>query len=562
MLSYLTIHNFGLIDELSVDFCSKLNILTGETGAGKSIIIDALRCALGERLNSSNIRDNTQPCMVEAVFDCSPKLIDSYSFLAEFFDGRDRTLIINRTIQPDGRNKIKVNNQSVTVSILKEIGAVLIDFHGPHDHQMLLNPESHIQILDRLCSFDTTHQEYIETYNEYQSIQKQIKEIDDSRASRERDLDLLSHQIEELEQVPLDEAKYEESQQEFARLSNTEKLFEHAKTLLRIFEQDDLGITDMVSQSFSHIRHLSTTDDSTHNLEDQLTTIQETTDTFIAELNAYHDSLSFSPDKAEEITRICDSYTDIFHKYGTSIAEVKLFYEESKKKYDLLVNLEHNDNELKTQLVKTQKTLSNLAEKLSTERKRVAQGLKKTIEKELKELGIKHVLFECRITQTDFSINGYDSLLFYISPNAGESIKPLAEIVSSGEAARVMLALKKALMKVDPISVLIFDEIDAQIGGRLGSITGKKLKELSSDRQVILITHLPQIASFADIHFKVEKAVHNNHTEVTVQQLSGHAIIEELAHMMSGSVKNDISLEHAKEMLLQAKNECLASRIN
>ena len=552
MLSHLHITNFGLIDDLSLDFTPQLNVLTGETGAGKSIIIDALRCALGERLSSTYIRDGQKPCVLETVFECNSYFLQSHPDIAEFMPEQDSSLIIRRTVLPDGRNKIKINQHSVTVSTLKVIGDRLIDFHGPHDHQMLLNEESHINILDRLSKNSNRINHYRNVYEKYRSIIGSIDDIEDQKASRERDLDLLTHQIRELEQVPLDPARYDEYMQAYTRFSNMEKLFEHSQALLTILEQDEIGLSDQVAKAFPHMRAITGADETVSHFEESLNTVQELIDSVSVDLRDYLDSLAYSQDESSEITRIYDAYADILRKYGPTVEKAAAHYKEIKTKRDFLVNIEHSDFELQKELKETKERLLDQAADISRVRKKTAARLKKTIEKELKELGITHVQFECRITSCECNQYGTDRIAFYISPNAGEDVKPMAEIVSSGEAARVMLALKKALTKVDPIPVLIFDEIDAQIGGRLGNITGSKLREISHDRQILLITHLPQIACYGTCHYKVLKRVENNHTHVTVRKLEGQNKIDELAQMMSGDNSDELSKKHAREMLAKA----------
>jgi DNA repair protein RecN (Recombination protein N) len=272
------------------------------------------------------------------------------------------------------------------------------------------------------------------------------------------------------------------------------------------------------------------------------------------EIRSYIESLSFEPGEASDINSKCDMYEDIKRKYGPTLEDSRVFYINARSRYDLLLNIEHNDKELRDKISSFGSELDGIAKKMTALRKKAAAGLEKTIESELKELGIKNVRFECRIDRADIGPDGRDKVAFFISPNAGIDLKPLADIVSSGEAARVMLALKKALTKVDPIPVLIFDEIDSQIGGRLGTVTGKKLKELSKDRQVILITHLPQIASFADIHFKVTKNIENGRTGTAVNQLDDKSRVLELAKMMSGEKESAISVAHARQMLEDAQN--------
>ena len=553
MLTQITIKNFGLIDSLSIEFQSNLNILTGETGAGKSIIFDALRYSLGDRITSSQVRDPKSPCIVETVFDLSKKQLLEYAPFREFLNDDETTLIINRTFNPDGKNKNKINGFNVTLTQLKELGNHLVDFHGANDHQMLLDPKSHLSIVDRLSKIETLKTEYSQNFAKYIHLKNKIDKINEIASSRDREIDLLSHQIKELEQVPLDSTSYEECVNEHTRISNIETLCEDSTQLLNLFEGGQYSISEILGQSFPLIRSLTNTDPSTSNISDILNQIKDSTDELSTELRNYLDNLSFDPENAKSINTRYDIYIDILRKYGPSIEDAAEFHEGIKDKFDLISNLETNKSNLKKEIIAAEKDLRSIAAKISSQRKKTATLLKTTIENELRELGIVHVQFECRIEKAELNENGFDSVLFYISPNAGEALKPLWEIVSSGEAARLMLALKKALTKVDPIPVLVFDEIDAQIGGRLGTITGKKLKEISQNRQVILITHLAQIASFAHSHFKVLKKVKDNRTQVHIELLNSHDRILELAHMMGGDKKSNISIKHAHDMLDKAR---------
>ncbi len=555
MLSQLTIENFGLIDRITVEFVEKLNILTGSTGAGKSIIIDGLRFALGERLNPAAIRDSQKPCTVEAVFELRDERLRVNAILGEFFNPEDNRLIINRQYFPDGRTKIKINGFNVTVGQLKALGDHLIDFHGAHDHQMLFSEDRHIGVLDQLTDFGSNLGQYRESFERYAQIKKALTQLAEMSASRDRDLELLSHQIKELEQLPLVEDSYQKIAAEQIRVNNAEKLYSHASSLLQILEGEDGSLSDIVRKSFSPLRSLVQVDSKTAVFEGHLNNIQESSQELLSELRDYLDGLAFEPAESAEISRKFDLYDDIKRKYGPTLEDAANFFSQAKEKYRLLINFAESDAQLREELSEAQKELKKIGQKLTAARKKSAALLKETIEKELKDLGIDHVSFEARILSDEFHSIGQDKVVFYISPNAGVDLKPLAEIVSSGEAARLMLALKKALINVDPIPVLIFDEIDAQIGGRLGTITGKKLKELSQGRQVILITHLPQIASFADGHFKVVKKVSGGRTVTAVVALNKEERIQELAEMMSGKSQSDISLSHAEAMLTSAKKK-------
>jgi DNA repair protein RecN (Recombination protein N) len=553
MLTQLTIQNFGLIDHLSLDFDGRLNIFTGETGAGKSILIGALRIALGDRISVDQLRDADQPCRIQAAFDLAKSPLRDDESLEDFISAGDGEVIIHRVFQKDGKQKIRINGLAATVTQLKEIGNLLIDFHGPHDHQRLLSCRHHLSMLDRLTGHPGPNfDDYAALYREYLENSKQHKHLAGMRSSRDRDIDLLSHQVRELEQIKLDEAAYEQSQREKIRIAGAEKLFEHARNLIDWLDGDEHGSSPAIRKAFYPLQRLTQLDESAAPFLDRLSSVQAAHDQLIIDLKDYINGLSFEPAEARRASDTCDAYEDILRKYGPTMAEARAFYEEAKTRLDLLGNLEHNDRELREAIGAIEKSMKTKAAVITKQRRAAAGSLKSTIEKELSELGIKHVRFEARVEPDGFNPDGADRVTFYISPNAGEALKPLADIVSSGEAARVMLALKKALVKADPVPVLIFDEIDAQIGGRLGTVTGQKLKDISFSRQVILITHLPQIASFADRHFKVMKIVKDGRALTTVKILDGPARVDEIAQMMSGTDTTAISLKHATDMLSKA----------
>ncbi|MDP8258360.1 MAG: DNA repair protein RecN [Candidatus Aadella gelida] len=549
MLSNLIIKNFGLVDQLTVDFDKGLNILTGETGAGKSILIDALQVALGGKLSSSHIHDVNSSCMIEAVLDLSSQFLSINPLFSEYIDDDENILIISRTFLPDGRSKNKLNGRTVTVGQLKSIGNRLVDLHGPHDHQMLLSESNHLSMLDALSNIKNKMGIYSKTFDSYLTLKKESIRLEELSANSERELDTLSHQIKELEQVPLDITEHEKLIKESSRVNNAEKLHASASSILELFDNEENGANKIASQAFTFMNILNSTDESTSPLSEILSRIQEDASDLSSLITDYLEELSFHPQRADEVNKRLDIYHELTRKYGPTLEDVMVFYQKAKEKYDLLINLEHNDadikKQLKSSLIKAEKAASALTEK----RSETAIALRSTIEKGLKELGIKNVKFKCQIDKTELSSTGTDKAVFYISPNKGEDLKPLAEIVSSGEAARVMLALKEALTKVDPIPVLIFDEIDAQIGGRLGTVIGEKLKQLSGNRQIILITHLPQIASFGDKHQKVMKTVKNGRTFTEVETLDHKARLKEIAEMMAGDTESDIAVEHASSML-------------
>ncbi|MBL7072517.1 MAG: DNA repair protein RecN [Candidatus Omnitrophica bacterium] len=552
MISQLTIQNFALIDRIEIEFRGGMNVFTGETGAGKSILIDALHAVLGKRLTSSVLRDNDSPCIIEALFELSSKQLAESAFFSEYTRDDEPILIINRTYFPDGRNKIKINGFSVTISQLRTLGNNLIDFHGPHDHQMLFSEESHIRILDRLCDFKNAQKLYAEKYTSYSALQKELDALRALSKNKAREEEILEFQIKELEQVPLDSNHYERVIEKETRANNSETLQENAAEVIGGLENEHNGLASAISRMFPPLGTLQKLDETTAPFSEILERIQNDCSELASQLNDYLDKLSFDPEETAKLKKQYDIYYEILRKYGPEIENAKNYYEKVKQKYNTLLDLEHSDASLKRRIARDEKELNSLAKNVTDIRKQTAEKLKRTIERELQELGISGVRFECRVEKTDLSPSGQNKVTLFISPNVGEGLKPLAKIVSSGEAARVMLALKKALTKVDPIPVLIFDEIDAQIGGRLGTITGKKLKELAEDRQVILITHLPQIASFGARHYKVSKHVKNDRTVTEVTFLNKSDRVKELAQMMSGRTESQIAIEHASHLLDQA----------
>jgi len=552
MLTQITIKNFGLIDHLSLEFHDGLNILTGETGAGKSILIDALRITLGERISSSQIRDENKQCLMEAVFHINSKELRRLNLLEDFMQGDDNSLIIQRIYTPEGKNKIKINGLSVTISQLKTIRNFLIDFHGAHDHQMLLSSDLHLSMLDRLVAFGATRDKYKKNFISYDKLQKDLHSLHQLANGSQREMDLLSHEVKELEAVSFKESEYQQLLQDQIKINNAEKIHLCLSDLIHFLDGAQGGASESIRQAFSSMRNLNTIDASTGTLMDSLLRLQEENDSIVLELRHYGEKISFEKEDVEDTNSRADVYQNILRKYGPSLADAETYYLKSKEKLTALLNLEHNDAQLRTKIKNIEKDLIKFANELTDKRKKAARSLVKTVERELKELGIPQVKFDVRFHTIPFSVDGCDKVVFYISPNVGEELKPLEQIVSSGEAARVMLALKKALIKVDPIDVLIFDEIDAQIGGRLGTITGQKLKEISSLRQVILITHLPQIASFADAHFKVKKIVKNKRSATQVLHLNKNERIKEIAKMMSGERESDIAIKHANAMLERA----------
>lgn len=554
MLLQLSLRNFALIDLLRIEFDAGLNVLTGETGAGKSILIDALRLALGERMEMSQVRDKTQPCLIEAIFAIEELSLRKLSALEVFLKPEDECLILKREITPEGRSKNYINQQFVNLSQLKEIGALLIDIHGQYDHQSIFDPASHLTLLDRLVggsvkNFSEIFSQYQTLYRDYAELLRQKEEIHAQEEGREREIDLLKYQVREIEDVAPKPGEIELLKEERIRMAHSEKLYEITQRILENLDEDDQAVSVRLGNAVKDWSEWLKIDASTQPLQQEAQDIQVRLEELVRGVRDYRETLSFDPARLKEIDVRLDDLEKIERKYGGSLDLAIQYLDQAKKRLDLLENAELYQQDIAKEIKKISPQLKELADEISMQRKKAALELTRVIERELKDLGIVHAKFDCSIQGIEFGQNGQDRVEFFISPNAGEALKPLAKIVSGGEASRIMLAIKRVLAKVDTVPTLIFDEIDANIGGRLGSQVGQKLKDIAAERQVLLITHLPQIASFATRHFKVSKRVEKGKTLVEYKCLSETERVKELSQMMSGERESSVSKAHAEEML-------------
>lgn len=557
MLVQLSIKNFALIDDLLLDFSEGLNVLTGETGAGKSILIDALQLVLGERFDSRFFRYPDRSCILQAVFQISRKKLDDTVLV--YLNEEDDCLIVRREISPDGRSRNTINGQLVNLSELKRVGRYFVDIHGQYDQQMLFERPLHLKMVDLFAGF-ATDRSAMEVMNTYQSLFEQYKKLIDQKneylkikESKVREIDLLSYQVKEIEAVKPQAGEDEELEHERIRLASVEKLSLLTTRILEALSEGEQNASGFVSSAVKDLHEWLRIDGEAQSFLQLLQQAQINLEESIRDISAYRDGLEFNDARLDEIQARLDSMKTLKKKYGGSVENVLNFYEDAKQKLDYLMNSEVYEKDVENQIQSLLPKLKRAADEISKMRKRAMDKLCTAVEKELRDLAIRHAKFLCRHERCDFAINGNDSIEFLFSSNAGEEPKPLVLIASGGEAARVMLAIKKAFEEADPVGTLIFDEIDANIGGRLGDVVGQKVQSIASRRQVILITHLPQIASFAKHHIKVIKTMSAKKTSIQCEILSREARIQELAHMMSGSKQSDISKAHAQEMLESAK---------
>ncbi|MBI4549318.1 MAG: DNA repair protein RecN [Candidatus Omnitrophica bacterium] len=544
MLRQLTVKNFALIDRVSLEFSPHLNVLTGETGAGKSILIDAIRFVLGEKIDGAGAGSSA----VEAVFELSDSSLRRAPALEPYFESEEDDLILRRETA-DGRSRASINGRSVNVSALREAGRLLLDIHGQYDHQLLLDPKFQMEMIDRLGGNAEIQSAYAALFMEYREWTGRRAELAALEERREREIDLVKYQIDEIERGAVEEGEEESLREEKIRLANAEKLFELAAAILSSLNENSPSASALLGSARRSFADLARIDESMARLQDDFQSAEIHLEEIIRSVEDYKESLSFEPARLDEIQARLEVIDTLKRKYGGSAERIGAFLSQARRRYDELVNSSVLLQEIDAKLARLGPEMKKLASLLSEKRKKAGVALRRVIETEMKDLGVASARFECRSSPAEPGPDGADQLEFLISLNVGEPVAPLRRIVSGGEVSRVMLALKRALMKVDPMPSLIFDEIDANIGGRLGSVTGRKLKEISEDRQVLLITHLPQIASFADRHFKVFKKVAQGKTVTEYRVVEGDERVSELAQMMSGRRETEASRRHAEEML-------------
>lgn len=549
MLERLSVNNFALIQSLELEFHGELNVFTGETGAGKTILIDALSIALGERFDPASTTDKTKNSVIEVVFSIESPFLRKHEEIAAWMDESDEQLIIRREITPDGKNKCLVNTKSVNVSTLKQIGKHLMDFHGQHDHQQLLDPALHLSLIDRLAHVESELAVYRATFSEFSDLKKKRDELLELQAGREREMDLLKYQIDEIERIRPEPNEDVTLKEEHIRIANVEKLDEICSRILENLSDDERSALSRIGHSTKDLNSLVKIDESLKELPSQLSEAEILLSELARTLEDYKNDLSFDENRLKEIEDRLSDLDTLKRKYGGSVANAIEFLNSAKARYDILINFDETHADYEKQIKKFEKELQIQGNLISEKRKKVARKLKSAIETELADLGIPKAVFECRIEPTSPNENGVDEIEFFISMNPGSPALPLAKIISGGEASRVMLAMKRALIDTDQIPTMVFDEIDANIGGRLGTVVGEKLAEIAKKHQILLITHLPQIASFGNRHFRVLKRIEGKQTVTEYEVIDGEERIKELSQMFSGENESKVSREHARELL-------------
>lgn len=551
MLYSLRVENLALIEKEEIEFTEGLNVLTGETGAGKSIILGALSLALGGKIDKGMVRDTGRDAYVEAIFSLDET--EEKRLREADFEPEDGQLIFSRKIK-EGKSQARLNGETVPAARLKKAGDLLLDIYGQNEHQSLSDPKKHLRLLDEFVKkdLDPVLEKLAPVYKEYISIKKSIEEADIDEAQQKRDISYYRHVSEEIEEADLKPGEDEELEATYKKMAGSEKVAKNLSEVQNLlFEGED--VLSRIGESQRSLAAISDYDESVEDLGKTLSDAYDILESFSHELVSTAENLTFDPAEFDQVTRRLDLINDLKQKYGRTIEDIYKSKEEADEKLEQLNDHENYVAGLKKKLEDTSEALNKLCEKAEDIRKKGAEALSEKVKESLKNLNFLKADFEVELTRTSYSFSGFNEGQFMISTNPGEPMKPLSQVASGGEMSRIMLALKTVLASADDIKTMIFDEIDTGISGRTASAVARELKKVSVGRQVILITHLPQIAALSDRHFLIEKSATSDSTVSSIRPLSEDEIIDELARMLGGDVITDAVRESARQLREGAK---------
>lgn len=552
MLKTLDIENIAVIEKASVDFSGGLNVLTGETGAGKSIVVDSINAIMGERTSRELVRYGADNAYVSAYFDdiCDSALNKLKEFDIELED--DNSLLITRKISANGKSLCKVNGKTVTVSMLKEICSYLVNVHGQHDSQALLNPDLQYNYIDMLLEDKSVLSDYKETFKKLISVRRKLKSFAKDEDNKESLLELLNFQIEELEKADIKVGEREELTQKRALIQKSEDIIKSLNLAISVINGDDENIG--IEQACADVSRTLFKFDETKDVYDVFNDINDKLELAKDKAEALLLSIDFSPEEIEMIDEKLDLYYKFSNKYGQTDQEMLDYLEKAKEKRNSILFADEELNRLNEEYENLLNITVKLADKLSAERKKTAKVFEENVKQELAFLDMPKMQFYVDFNKGNLSSTGYDKIEFLISANPGEPPKSLSKVASGGELSRIMLAIKNIISYNDTIGTLIFDEIDTGVSGRASQKIGLKLKSVSKNTQVICVTHSAQIASNADEHFLIQKKFNDNKTFTCVTPLDFEGRKQELARIMGGLEITDTLLQSAEELLNQ--NSC------
>ena len=543
VLTLLRIKNLALVEELEWQMRPGFIAVTGETGAGKSIIIGALQLLLGERADKSLIRTGADLCTVEAVFSgndlqkLNPQLVEAG------IEPCEDDIILKRTLSSTGTNRQFINGSPTTLSVLKNLGDELVDLHGPHDHQSLLSPETQLSLLDSFARAEERLDEYRKHYRQLQMLLAEHAALNTAETAREQELDLLRHQITEIKSAKLVAGEEEEIEMRYKLASNSKRLIELAGSIANKLSETDDSVLSQLAETQRLLRELEKIDSSIAQVSSAHAASVVELSEIARALSAYAEKLDLDPEQLAALEQRVSLFETLKRKYGGSIAEVVAFGERAVERMRKIEGRDMELERLARQSENIRAQMNQAGQALRTLRVKAAPKLSENIRRNLRDLGFRQSEFEAKLTSLDDPrANGFDSVELLFSPNPGEQLKPLRDIASSGEISRLMLAIKSALAAHDAIPLLVFDEIDTNVGGEIAHAVGAKMQTLGRDHQVICITHLPQVAATASSQFVVTKDVARGRTFSNLHEVSGKARQEEIARMLGGKSESAIKL--------------------
>jgi len=548
VLSLLHIENIAVIECADISFDAGFNILTGETGAGKSIVIDAISAILGERAYRDMIRTGSNKASVRAVFTDVPEL----DWFEENAVAYDPETIIQREVYLDGKNICRVNGSLVTVSILRKLGIQLINIHGQHDSASLFDENNHLAFLDDFAANEALRQEYAEKYQMVAELRRQIESMTMDESEKLRRMETLRYQIEEISKADLETGEDEALEARRKILQNAEKLSDGINTAVEcLYGSDDTdGASSLLAEAERELARLSRYTEAFSQLHEKVADLMYQVQDVAEEVRDARDDLSYSADELEQIEARLDVIHRLRRKYGITCADILAYLERAKTELDEIEFADYHLERLKSKLSKAEKSAWDAAKKLRKSRLTGAEALSKQILTELAQLDMPKVQFSCEFTETELTTNGADLVAFYMSANAGEALKPLSKVASGGELARIMLAMKNVLAEQDQVSTLIFDEVDTGVSGRAAQKVAEKLRSVARTKQVLCVTHLPQLAALASTHLLIAKEERGGRTYTTVTPLDLEGRKRELARIIGGASITETTLKSAEEMLM------------
>lgn len=547
MLSLLHIENIAVIEQADISFDRGFNVLTGETGAGKSIVIDAISAILGERAYRDMIRTGTAKASVRAVFTDVPE----YPWFSENGVEYDPETVIQREVYLDGKNVCRVNGSLVSVSILRKLGIQLINIHGQHDSASLFDEENHLNFLDAFADNESLRSDYAEKYQAVTSLRREISDLSMDESEKLRRMETLKYQISEIEKANLQPGEDETLEQRRKILQNAEKLSSGMEEAVEcLYGGDDTdGAAGLLAQAEHALARLGRFSDSYQALHDRVADLMYQVQDAAEEVRDARDDLSYSADELEQIESRLDVIHKLRRKYGVTCEDILAYLEKAKQELDEIEFADDHLERLRGKLKKAEKAAWDAALLLRENRKDCAKRLSERILTELTQLDMPRVQFSCRFQELELTANGADGVAFYMSANAGEALKPMSKVASGGELARIMLAMKNVLAEKDQVNTLIFDEVDTGVSGRAAQKVAEKLRSVAAHKQVLCVTHLPQLAALADTHLLIAKSERQGRTFTTVTPLDFEGRKRELARIMGGAQITETTLKSAEEML-------------